>query len=108
MPIRSEEYNGVSVFTVEGDLSGETVLEAQRLLHGPVVRSLVFDLKDCAFIDSPGLELLSRTRRRYDEAGCRIGLARVGHNCRKILEITRLAARFDCHVDLARALAAAR
>jgi anti-anti-sigma factor len=108
MPIRSDEYNGVSVLTIEGDLAGDAVLDAQRLLHGPVMRNLVFDLNDCGFIDSAGLELLSRTRRRCDEAGCRIELARVGPNCRKILELTRLAGRFDCHVDLARALAAAR
>jgi anti-anti-sigma factor len=108
MPVRSDEYNGVSVFTVGGDLAGETVLDAQRLLHGPVTRGLVFDLNGCRFIDSAGLELLTRTRRRYDEAGRRVELARMEPNCRQILEITRLAGRFECHVDVARAVAAAR
>jgi anti-anti-sigma factor len=92
---------------VEGDFSGDTVSDAQRLLDRPG-SGIVFDLAECKFIDSAGLELLSRIRRRCGEAGIRVELARVGPNCRKILEITRLAARFDCHVDLARALAAAR
>ena len=111
MPVRTTEQPGVCVVTVEGDLSGATAAEAQQavdevLLRGP--GGFVFDLEECDFIDSAGLEMLCRLRRRCDEAGGRLELACVDATCRKILEFTRLSTRFDCHADLARALSAAR
>jgi anti-anti-sigma factor len=97
----------VSLLTIDGDLAGDAVLEAGRRLHGPVTGNVVVDLGGCRFIDSAGLELLCRTRRRCEAAGRRFELARVGASCRQILDLTRLAGRFDCHADLGRALAAA-
>ena len=112
MTIRCDDYNGVRVVAVEGDLAGEAVGEAERSVDGALARrgahGLVFDLGGCEFVDSAGLELLCRARRRFEDAGARLTLARVGPACAKILEVTRLAGRFDCHADLARALAAAR
>ena len=111
MSIRRDEYSGVCVLTVEGDLSGSTVRDAARLVEGSALHdapSVVLDLDDCDFIDSAGLELLCRVRRECEASGGRLELARVRSNCRKILQLTRLAARFECHPDLAGAVAAAR
>lgn len=111
MSIRCEEHNGVCVVTVDGDLAGARAEEARRAADAALSRpggGVVFDLGGCDFIDSAGLEMLCRVRRRCDERGGRMALARVGGGCAKILQITRLAGRFDCHTDLNRALAAAR
>jgi anti-anti-sigma factor len=112
MAIRCDDYNGVYVLTPDGDLSGDSVADARRLcdprLSGPNGASFVFDLGRCDSIDSAGLEMLCRVRRCCDEAGTRLALARTGPNVAKILEITRLAARFDCHPDVAGAVSAAR
>jgi anti-anti-sigma factor len=112
MSLRCDEYNGVCVITTEGDLAGDVAAEARRIcderLSRPDAASFVFDLGRCEFIDSAGLEMLCSVRRRCDEAGKHIALARPGPNCARILELTRLAARFDCHADLTGAVSAAR
>ena len=112
MAIRCDEYNGVCVVAVDGDLAGDAVAEARGVVDGALsrrdARGIVFDLGDCHFVDSAALELLCLVRRRCDDVGTRVGLARVGPACAKILELTRLAGQFDCHADVARALAAAR
>jgi anti-anti-sigma factor len=110
--IRSEEYNGVCVLSVDGELSGDSVAEVRQVVDDVVARhdarGIVFDLDGCEFIDSAGLELLCRIRRRCEIAGKKVTLTRVGSTCAKILEVTRLAGRFDCHPDLDRALKATR
>jgi anti-anti-sigma factor len=112
MAIHVDEYNGVCVLAPDGGLSGEVAAEAERLcdqrLSGPNATSFVFDLCRCDSVDSAGLEMLCRLRRRCDVAGTRLALARTGPNVAKVLQVTRLAARFDCHPDLAGAVAAAR
>jgi anti-anti-sigma factor len=112
MSIRCDEYNGICVLTPGGDLAGDAAVDAQRSCDEQFSRpnppSIVFDLTACEFIDSAGLEMLCRLRRRADEAGARVALARVGANAAKILGITRLAGRFDCHPELSGAVSAAR
>ena len=112
MSIRCDEQNGVCVVTVNGDFSGTAAAEAQvvvsELLARPKAVNFVFDLGGCEFIDSAGLELLCRVRRRCGDGGATVALAAVRPACGKILEMTRLATRFDCHADVNGALAAAR
>ena len=112
MGVRCDEYSGVYVVAVGGALSGDAVAEAQRAVDAALARrrgvGVVFDLEGCGFVDSGGLEMLCRVRRRCADAGTRVTLARVGATCAKILEVTRLAGRFECHTELSRAVAAAR
>jgi anti-anti-sigma factor len=112
MGIRCDEYDGICVLTPDGELAGDVVFEAQRTcedrLSRPHPPSFVFNLGGCDFIDSAGLEMLCRVRRRADAVGVGMTLARPGTNVAKILEITRLAGRIDCHSDLAAAVSAAR
>ena len=112
MSVRTDEYSGVCVVAVEGELAGDAALEARRAVDEVLARrggvGVVFDLGACESVDSAGLEMLCRVRRRCEEAGARVALARVGVTCAKVLEITRLAGRFECHAELERAVAAAR
>src|SRR4051812_28711797 len=110
MSVRFDDYNGVCVITPERDLAGEAAAETRRRCDElpDAAKSVVFDLGNCDFIDSTGLEVLCRARRKCDEAGTHVALARPRPNCAKILEMTRLASRFDCHASLTAAVSAAR
>ena len=111
MGIRCDEHGRVCVVTVEGDLCGDRAAEVCRAAEAALARpggGVVVDLAGCDFVDSSGLEALCAIRRRCDAGGGRMALARVTGGCAKILQITRLAGRFDCHSDVSRAVAAAR
>jgi len=112
MAIHCDEYNGVRVLILDGDLSGAVAAEAKRLcdqrLTGPNATSFVLDLGQCDYVDSAGLEMLCRVRRSCHEVGSRLVFARVGPNVARILQVTRLAARFDHYPSLASAVSAAR
>lgn len=112
MGIRTEEYSGVCVVAVEGGLAGDAAREARRAVDEVMARrgavGVVFDLGACESVDSAGLEMLCQVRRRCEDAGARVALARVGATWAKVLEITRLVGRFECHAELERAVAAAR
>ena len=56
------------------------------------------------FIDSEGLETLLWLKRRCEDLFGQCKLVNLDENCRKILEITRLEHRFECHDDLTAAL----
>lgn len=112
MPIKCETYEHVGVLTVQGDLSGELVQESrqavQHLIDERQVVDFALDLEKCSFIDSEGLETLLWIKDRSEGLFGRLALANVDENCRKILEITRLAHRFECHDELPAALKAMR
>ena len=108
MAIRIDEYNRVCVLAVEGDLAND----AAAALRGAVTAraagggamNLVVDLEKCPYLDSAGLEALLFARRACEESGGRLSLANLDANCRKVLEITRLARYFDAHATLAGAM----
>ena len=66
--------------------------------------NLVVDMEKCGYLDSTGLEALLAARRHCDESGGRMSLANPDANCRKVLEITRLARYFEFHSTVAGAL----
>jgi anti-sigma B factor antagonist len=106
--IRYDEYNRVGVLSVDGDLSGDDASRLRQMLEELTrqrrVGQFVVDFEKCEFIDSAGLETLSWARRHTEASGGQIKLACLDENCRKILEITRLGPRFECHPDLAAAV----
>jgi anti-sigma B factor antagonist len=108
MPIRSDEYNGVCVLTVDGSLAGETAAALRRgvedRLKQKQVADFVVDLERSGFMDSDGLESLLWLKRQAENHFGRVRLAAPDQNCQKILEITRLAHRFECHADVSAAL----
>jgi anti-anti-sigma factor len=64
------------------------------------VVNAVVDLEKCDFIDSEGLETLLAVKRRLEELFGQFKLVHLDEHCRKILEITRLEHRFECHANL--------
>lgn len=108
MAIRTDEYSGVCVFSIEGDFANEQPIAfcdaiQVRAAKGEL-KDLVVDLEKCSYLDSAGLEALVFARRHCEDAGGRLSLANLDANCRKILEITRLTRHFEFHATLAGAM----
>lgn len=108
MRVKSDEYNGVCVLAVDGDLTADAGAEVKRLagerMEQRQVVDFVVDLERTPFVDSSGLEALLWLRRRCGEKLGRVKLAGLDDNCRTILEITRLVHRFECCRDVPAAL----
>jgi anti-anti-sigma factor len=108
MPIKCEEYSQVCVVEVQGDFVGENITLAQKGIEEHIevrrVVDFVLDFNACGFIDSEGLEALLAIKRRCEDLFGQLKLVRLDESCRKIMEITRLEHRFECHDDLAKAL----
>lgn len=108
MSVKFDEYDHVCVISVTGDFVGadtEQVRKAvdERLASRRAV-DFVIDFESSRFISSEGLEALLAVRRRCEERRGQVKLAGLDGNCRKILQITRLDSRFECHADLSAAL----
>jgi anti-anti-sigma factor len=108
MPIKCDEYNNVCVLAVTGDLSGpesEAVRkQVEELIDKKQIIDFVVDFEKTGFIDSEGIETLLWMKRKCEELFGQLKLAALDENCRKILELTRLEHRFQCHSDLPTAL----
>src|SRR5687767_8993190 len=108
MPIKCEDYNSVCVIALDGDLTGEISALVRKHVDERVeqyrIVDFVLDLDKTGFIDSEGLETLLWVKRRSEDLFGQAKLVNLDDNCRKILEITRLEHRFECHGDLAGAL----
>ena len=108
MPIKYEEYNHVCVMTLDSDFVG-TECEGLRknvdqLIEKKQIVDFVVDFEKAGFIDSEGLETLLWLKRKAEDLFGQVKLAHLDENCRKIMEITRLEHRFECHADLTGAL----
>ena len=108
MPIKTEEYDQVCVMSVEGDFTADNVAAAKKqvakVMDERHIVDVVVDLEKVPFIDSEGLEALLWMKVRCEGSFGQLKLANLDENCRKILEITRLAHRFDCQGNLETAL----
>ncbi|MEA2708327.1 MAG: anti-sigma factor antagonist [Phycisphaerales bacterium] len=108
MPIKADDYSNVCVLSLNGDLAADTSKEVRRTVEERIeqrrIADFVLDFEKADFIDSEGLETLLWLKRRCEDLFGQIKLVNLDENCRKILEITRLEHRFECHGDLAGAL----
>jgi anti-anti-sigma factor len=108
MAVKCDEYNGVCVLAVDGEFTADASAQIKKLAEERIEKrhmvEFVIDLQKSAFIDSGGLETLLWLKRRCDDLFGKVKLAALDETCRKILEITRLAHRFECHDDLPAAL----
>jgi anti-anti-sigma factor len=106
--MKCEEYNNVCVLTPAGDFTGEETAAARKhvdeLIEKKRLTDFVIDFEKTTFIDSEGLETLLWVKRRCEDLFGQVKLVKLDENCRKILEITRLEHRFECHAELAGAL----
>ena len=112
MAIKCDEYNGVCVFSVDGDLAGDAGAAFRRNAEEKLLQKrahdYVVDLEKADFVDSDGLEALVWLKRRSDDLFGRMCIASADVNVQKILEMTRLNHRFESHTDLAAALKSLR
>jgi anti-anti-sigma factor len=108
MAIKCEEYNQVCVISLGTDFVGPEIAQARASVDEYVdqrqIVDFVFDFEKSGFIDSEGLETLLLVKRRCEEMFGQVKLVNLDEHCRKILEVTRLEHRFECHGDLAAAL----
>ena len=108
MTVKCEQYNRVCVLELPGDFVGDTAAEIKKTLdqqieHGRIT-DFILDFHKAGFVDSEGLEALLWMKRRCEDLFGQLKLVQLQENCRKILELTRLSSRFECHSDLATAL----
>jgi anti-anti-sigma factor len=108
MPIKYDEYNQVSVISINGDFTGVEIDAMKKhvddLIEKKQIVDFVVDFEKSGFIDSEGLEALLWLKQRAEDLFGQMKLVKLDENCRKILEITRLEPRFECHGDLTGAL----
>jgi anti-anti-sigma factor len=107
MRIKTQDYNGVTVVELQGELDGDFTELLQQTITDIVARDrtgIVVDMSAVGFIDSKGLEQLLWSRDYCDENRCELRLAGLDENCTKILEITRLDGQFDSYAELTEAV----
>jgi len=103
MKISYEDIGPVTVLSIRGDLSVEETDRFQRETLQKIdqdVRDFVLDLESLDFIDSRGLESLLWLQDKCAELLGQVRLAGCPDHVRKVLEVTRLIGRFDCHPDV--------
>ncbi|HVT88421.1 MAG TPA: STAS domain-containing protein [Tepidisphaeraceae bacterium] len=108
MPVKCEEYNQICVMSLDGDFSNDEIDPARKAFEERIdklhIVDFVVDCEKAGFVDSEGLELLLWMRKKSEELFGQFKLAGPDENMRKILEMTRLEHRFECHADLTAAL----
>lgn len=108
MPSKFEDYENVCVVTLDGDLAGAEAEVIRKNVDLTVeqkqIVDFVIDFEKSGFVDSEGLETLLWLKRKCEDLFGKLKLAHLDENMKKILEITRLEPRFECHADLAGAL----
>ena len=108
MAIKCEEYNNVCVVALGGDLSAEATQELRKAVDERIEQrqlvDFVVDFEKSGFVDSEGLETLLWLKRRCEDLFGQVKIINLDENCKKILEVTRLEHRFECHGDLSAAL----
>ncbi|MGH7180168.1 MAG: STAS domain-containing protein [Tepidisphaeraceae bacterium] len=108
MPVKCEQYSQICVMTPDGDLVAADAQQIRKSADEQIekrqVVDFVLDLEKTGFIDSEGLESLLWLKRKCEDLFGQVKLANLDDNVRKILEVTRLEHRFECHPDLTTAL----
>lgn len=100
MKLTHEDYDQLTVLSFKGDLTSDQVdllrKTAQERMDANV-RDFVLDVQAMEFVDSKGLEALLWLQEKSGEKLGQIRLAGTTENVSRILDLTRLAARFDSH-----------
>ena len=107
MNIRCEDYDHVTVLGLSGEFNAEATEGFRKQMEDRLerkVRFFVIDLHQTTFIDSKGLETLIWVQEQCDERLGTVRLCNPDETCKKILQVTRLDARFDVFADVAEAV----
>ena len=111
MKISSENYEQICVMALKGELTADQTDQLRTSAIKRIdeqVRDFVLDVTEMDFVDSKGLETLLWLQERAGEQLGQVRLAGTTENVEKILEITRLAPRFDRHLDVDSAIKSLR
>ncbi|GIW76211.1 MAG: hypothetical protein KatS3mg104_1274 [Phycisphaerae bacterium] len=110
--IKTDEYNGVCVLSINGQLSADECKVCRQIVEKQIdekqIVNFALDLAGCDFIDSQGLETMLWLRRKCEDLFGMLKVVGLNDTCRKILEITRLDHQFDIENDLSFALKSMR
>jgi anti-anti-sigma factor len=97
------DYGPVTVLTIKEELVGEAVEDfsgsASRCLDKHKY-NIVLDCSSLGGLDSTGLEALVDLQEKCEEECGSVRLCGLDETCSKILEITRLARRFEIFENL--------
>jgi anti-sigma B factor antagonist len=107
MKLKIQDYNGVTVVELPGELDGDFTDLFRNTITDIIAEGktgIVLDMSGVGFIDGRGLEQLLWVRDYCSESKCELRLAGLDENCAKILEITRLENEFDHYAELAEAV----
>jgi len=111
MKLSHEDYDQLTVMQIKGDLNADATDEFRKAINARIdakIRDFVFDVAEMEFVDSKGLEALLWAQEVCGEKLGQVRLASPRENVAKILEITRLSPRFDCHADVDTAIKSLR
>ena len=103
MPTSVSNYSNATVLTVKDDLSGDAVPSFLDKATKEMDAGQLHFVVDCTGvhgIDSAGLEALLDIQNKCEDQLGAVKLCGMDETCRKILEITRLARRFEVFDDL--------
>lgn len=103
MTFEFEEHGDTAVVQLDGGLTGDHVDAFTRACDDRMaegVRSFVLDLESLQSVDSDGLETLLALEERVTGRGGGLRLAHASDVIRMVLDVTRLAGRFEMHADI--------
>jgi anti-sigma B factor antagonist len=107
MKIRIQDYNNVAVVELQGELDVDSVELLQKTVTDIIAAyktGIVLDMSDLEFIGSAGLGQLLHVQECCNENNCQLRLAGLNEILMKVLEVTRLANKFECYAELAEAV----
>jgi anti-anti-sigma factor len=107
MKVKIQDYDGVIVVELQGELDGDVAELFQNTITDIIAKrkaGIVLDMSGVGFIDSRGLEQLLWSRDYCNQNKRELRLAGLDENCMRILEITRLENEFDHYAELTEAV----
>lgn len=111
MKLTHEDHDQLTVMSIRGEIMEEDIDTLRKLTLERMdnrARDFVIDLEQTDFIDSKGLETLLWLQEETLAQLGQVRLAACQESVNKILEITRLASRFECHCDVESAVKSLR
>ena len=103
MPTSVSKYSNVIVLSVKDDLVGEEVDQFVTRSSRSIEESghdMVVDCTHLTGLDSAALEAFVNLQNKCEENLGSVKLCCLEDTCQKILNLTRLARRFECFEDL--------
>lgn len=111
MKLSHEDYDQLTVLELRGDLTSDQTEAFRKAAQNRMdsnIRDFVLNVQEMEFVDSKGLESLLWLQECCGEKLGQVRLAGTTENVTRILDITRLAARFDSHQTVESAIKSLR